>query len=182
MTRSDTVVDVDDVDASKTMMGNYKAAGEREGKEYKAVGGMVDYYSAMGPVWLDYILEPRLASPAGHTLATWPLETSMAKPYICASYALVKSRFLELSVTEILALLQTTARPVRWVLGEIMLSVPRYSRAPGSSVPTMQLHHSTYINPGQMTISDVTRETCTAPVFGGYIKITSSEGPELHVP
>ncbi|KAH8892938.1 subtilisin-like protein, partial [Thozetella sp. PMI_491] len=84
--------------------------------------GMISYFSSYGPDWDTLSLKPQLSAPGASILATWPLGfnsgyaairgTSMATPFIAASYALVKSQFPNLSVWEIRELLQSTSTPV----------------------------------------------------------------------
>ncbi|KAI1655013.1 peptidase S8/S53 domain-containing protein [Daldinia decipiens] len=83
-------------------------------------GGQMNNFSSAGPVW-DFSFKPQIAAPGGQILSSWPLSaqgwaivsgTSMATPYLAGCYALVKSQLPELSVTEILTRLQTTAKPL----------------------------------------------------------------------
>lgn len=99
---------------SDTLQTNYAAAGGYTKYKLKFTsssfisvpqpsGGMMDYYSSFGPVWHTYDMKPQIAAPGGHVLSTWPLGilgsycilsgTSMATPYLAASYTLVKSQF-----------------------------------------------------------------------------------------
>lgn len=72
-----------------------------------------------GPVW-DFSLKPQISAPGGQILSTWPLAasgwavasgTSMAAPYLAGVIALVKSRFPEFSVVDIVNRLQSTSKP-----------------------------------------------------------------------
>ncbi|KXH67365.1 peptidase [Colletotrichum salicis] len=85
----------------------------------QAWGGQMNNFSSPGPVW-DFKLKPQISAPGGQILSTWPLTasgwalangTSMATPYLSGVLALMKSRFPELSVTEILNRLQSTSKP-----------------------------------------------------------------------
>lgn len=83
--------------------------------------GAVSYFTSFGPDWEYLELKPQLSAPGASILSTWPLGfnsgyavirgTSMSTPYAAASYALIKSAFPALSVTEIRSLLQSTSVP-----------------------------------------------------------------------
>ncbi|KAI1856563.1 hypothetical protein JX265_011522 [Neoarthrinium moseri] len=138
------------------------------------VGGQMDWYSSFGPVWLNYTMKPQLSAPGGHTLSTWPLGplggytilsgTSMATPYVSGSYALVKSQFPDLSVDDILALLQTNSKPVKWVWDESMLSATVQQGA-GLVNPYDAIMSKTRVSPGQLLVTDNTHDTYGEETF-----------------
>ena len=128
---------------SDTLQTNYAAAGGYTKYKLKFTsssfisvpqpsGGMMDYYSSFGPVWHTYDMKPQIAVPGGHVLSTWPLGilgsycilsgTSMATPYLAASYTLVKSQFPIATIEQIKDKLQTNATPVSWVYNTAILS------------------------------------------------------------
>lgn len=132
----------------------------------QASGSMIAYYSDFGPVRYTYDLKPEISAPGGHILSTWPLGqygdycvlqgTSMATPYLAASYALVKSQFPHESITQLLNRLQTTARPLPWALNTTILSATAQQGA-GLVNAYDAIFSSTIISPGQLLISDVSR-------------------------
>ncbi|KAL7919642.1 peptidase S8/S53 domain-containing protein [Trichoderma austrokoningii] len=84
------------------------------------LGKFVDSFSSLGPT-IEMTLHPKVASPGGVILSTWPLEaggyavdsgTSMATPLAAASYALVKSQFPHLTVAQLFDRLKTAAVPL----------------------------------------------------------------------
>ncbi|RFU36322.1 hypothetical protein B7463_g117, partial [Scytalidium lignicola] len=141
----------------------------------QASGGMIAYYSDFGPVRYTYDLKPEISAPGGHILSTWPLGqygaycvlqgTSMATPYLAASYALVKSQFPRESITQLLNRLQTTAKPLQWALNTTMLSATAQQGAGLVNVYNAIFSQST-ISPGQILISDV------SPTVYGAANIT----------
>jgi Subtilase family/Fn3-like domain len=126
-------------------------------------GGLMDYYSSFGPTWHDYDLKPQVSAPGGHVLSTWPLGplggyailsgTSMATPYLSASYALVKSQFPKASIAEITNRLQVNAKPLPWIWNENMLSAT-YQQGAGLVNVFDAIYADTTISPGQLKISD----------------------------
>jgi hypothetical protein len=83
-------------------------------------GRFVDSFSSLGPT-VEMTLHPKIASPGGTILSTWPLEaggyavvsgTSMATPLAAASYALLKSQFPHLTVAQLFDRLKTAASPL----------------------------------------------------------------------
>ncbi|KAM0449851.1 hypothetical protein ACHAPV_006960 [Trichoderma viride] len=85
------------------------------------LGATVDAFSSYGPT-VEMTLVPKISSPGGNILSTWPLEgggyallsgTSMATPFIAASAALLKSQQPHLGVSELYARLMATAKPLR---------------------------------------------------------------------
>lgn len=84
------------------------------------LGKFVDSFSSVGPT-IEMTLIPKVASPGGTILSTWPLEaggyavvsgTSMATPLAAASYALLKSQFPHLTVAQLFDRLKTAASPL----------------------------------------------------------------------
>lgn len=84
------------------------------------LGKFVDSFSSLGPT-VEMTLHPKVASPGGTILSTWPLEaggyavvsgTSMATPLAAASYALLKSQFPHLTVAQLFDRLKTAASPL----------------------------------------------------------------------
>ncbi|KIN03294.1 hypothetical protein OIDMADRAFT_119807 [Oidiodendron maius Zn] len=94
--------------------------GERASDALNPYGGSLDVFSSFGPT-VELSLQPKIAAPGGSILSTWPLEeggydilsgTSMAVPFVAGSYALLKSQYPELTVSQLVARLQTTCSPV----------------------------------------------------------------------
>lgn len=86
-------------------------------------------FTSYGPSW-ELHLKPQLSAPGGKILATWPLEasgyavlsgTSMATPYISGVYALIKSVNPSLQVQDIREILQSTARPLKYIYDQSIL-------------------------------------------------------------
>ncbi|KAK4071885.1 hypothetical protein Trihar35433_3949 [Trichoderma harzianum] len=84
------------------------------------LGNFVDSFSSSGPT-IEMTLHPKVASPGGTILSTWPLAaggyavvsgTSMATPLAAASYALLKSQFPHLTVAQLFDRLKTAASPL----------------------------------------------------------------------
>jgi subtilisin family serine protease len=119
----------------------------------------MDYYSSFGPTWHDYNLKPQVSAPGGHVLSTWPLGplgryailsgTSMATPYLAASYALVKSQFPKASIMEITTRLQVNAKPLPWIWNNNMLS-PTYQQGAGLVDVFNAIYSDSTISPGQL--------------------------------
>ncbi|KAI1141342.1 subtilisin-like protein [Hypoxylon sp. FL0543] len=132
------------------------------------VGGKMDYYSSFGPNYLTYDLKPQISAPGGEILSTWPLGeqgyytilsgTSMATPFISGCYALVKSQFPELSVAEILSLLQSTSTPLRWVWNETMIA-GTFQQGAGLVNAYKAITYQSRVFPGQLLVSDNSRTT-----------------------
>ncbi|KAK7988737.1 hypothetical protein PG989_009052 [Apiospora arundinis] len=85
-------------------------------------GGKPNNFSSVGPT-SDFKLKPQLLAPGGSILSTWPLTdkspgygiisgTSMSTPYVAGIYALIKSKYPELTPPEVYARMQTTADQV----------------------------------------------------------------------
>ncbi|KAJ4855603.1 subtilase family domain-containing protein [Trichoderma breve] len=83
-------------------------------------GNFVTSFSSLGPT-IEMTLHPKVASPGGTILSTWPLAaggyavvsgTSMATPLAAASYALLKSQFPHLTVAQLFDRLKTAASPL----------------------------------------------------------------------
>jgi subtilisin family serine protease len=85
-------------------------------------GGFMSNFSSIGPT--DQMnLKPQLSAPGGNILSLWPLSydgyailsgTSMATPYMAASYALIKSHRPNLTVNQIYALMQNSGAILPW--------------------------------------------------------------------
>jgi hypothetical protein len=129
-------------------------------------GGLMDYYSSWGPTWHNYNLKPQISSPGGHVLSTWPLGplggyailsgTSMATPYIAASYALVKSVFPTATIEQIKDRLQVNANPVPWIYNKTQITSTAQQGAGLVNVYNAVFSQST-ISPGQLLVSDVSK-------------------------
>lgn len=110
--------------------------------------------------------KPQISAPAGHVLSTWPLGvlggyailsgTSMATPYLAASYALVKSQFPSATIEQIKDMLQTNASPVPWVYNTAILSATAQQGAGLVNVYNA-IFSKSVISPGQLLISDVSK-------------------------
>ncbi|RFU27661.1 hypothetical protein B7463_g8655, partial [Scytalidium lignicola] len=124
-------------------------------------GGLMSNYSTFGPTIDTLALKPQLSAPGGNILSTWPLGylggytiisgTSMATPFVAASYALVKSQFPTLGVKQILALLQTTATPVNTLTDTSILSTVVHQGA-GLVNPYQAITFESAITPGELAI------------------------------
>ncbi|KAI6082955.1 subtilisin-like protein [Hypoxylon rubiginosum] len=132
----------------------------------KLVGGKMDYYSSFGPNYLTYDLKPQISAPGGGILSTWPLGdqgyytilsgTSMATPFISGCYALVKSQFPELSVGEILSLLQSTSTPIPWIWNDTMIA-GTFQQGAGLVNVYNAITYQSRVSPGQLLVSDNSR-------------------------
>ncbi|KAI0123419.1 peptidase S8/S53 domain-containing protein [Xylariales sp. AK1849] len=163
---------------SVTLLADYQAAGgygsyklvfndSSYSSPSQFVGGKVDYYSSFGPIWLNYTMKPQISAPGGHTLSTWPLGplanytilsgTSMATPYVSGCYALVKSQFPDLSVDEILTLLQSNSNPANWAWDETILSATAQQGA-GLINAYDAIMSQTRVSPGQLLVTDNSRD------------------------
>lgn len=145
-------------------------------------GGLVDYYSNFGPTYFTYDLKPQISAPGGHILSTYPLGansnyailsgTSMATPYVAGCFALVKSQFPSASISQILDLLQTTAKPVNWVWDNTILSATAQQGAGLINAYDAIFARST-VSPGQIVLGDDSTHT----VFGAAnITIENTSG------
>jgi subtilisin family serine protease len=141
-------------------------------------GGMVDYYSDYGPAVNTWEMKPQISAPAGHVLSTWPLVgggyavlsgTSMATPYVAGAYALVKSQFPHATIDQILALLQTNAKPVQWIYDTTITSTTVQQGAGLINVYDA-IFAQTTLSPGQLLISD------NSPTVFGAANITIHNG------
>ncbi|KAI0169286.1 subtilisin-like protein [Hypoxylon sp. FL1284] len=132
----------------------------------KLIGGKMDYYSSFGPNYLTYDLKPQISAPGGGILSTWPLGdqgyytilsgTSMATPFISGCYALVKSQFPELSVKEILSLLQSTSTPINWIWNDTMIA-GTFQQGAGLVNAYNAIMYQSRVSPGQFLVSDNSR-------------------------
>lgn len=130
------------------------------------VGGKMDYYSSFGPNYLTYDLKPQISAPGGDILSTWPLGdqgyytilsgTSMATPFLSGCYALVKSQFPDLSVVEILSLLQSTSTPVNWTWNDTMIA-GTFHQGAGLVNAYNAVMYQSRVSPGQLLVSDDSR-------------------------
>ncbi|KAL7622126.1 hypothetical protein AAE478_007628 [Parahypoxylon ruwenzoriense] len=161
---------------SVTLLGNLNMTGIDQYKLFfndssysnpsRFVGGKMDYYSSFGPKYLTYDLKPQISAPGGDILSTWPLGkqgyytilsgTSMATPFISGCYALVKSQFPELSVSEILSLLQSTSNPVRWAWNDTIIA-GTFQQGAGLVNVYNAITYQSRISPGQLLVSDNSR-------------------------
>ncbi|KAH8901391.1 subtilisin-like protein [Thozetella sp. PMI_491] len=167
-------------DDTPTFINNYNAAGgfgkyklnfdnQSFASTPQLVGGLVDYYTSGGPVYRTYDMKPDISAPGGVILSTFPLwtplgnytvlsGTSMATPYASGCYALIKSQFPEMSVDEIVALLQTTAKPVVWEYNTAMLSGTYQQGAGLINVYQAYVSKSkSVVTPGELLITDNSR-------------------------
>ncbi|KAI2472861.1 subtilisin-like protein [Annulohypoxylon bovei var. microspora] len=130
------------------------------------VGGKMDYYSSFGPSYLTYDLKPQISAPGSEILSTWPLGdqgyytilsgTSMATPFISGCYALIRSRFPELSVAEILSLLQSTSSPIKWVWNDTM-TAGTFQQGAGLVNVYKAITYQSRVSPGQLLVGDNSR-------------------------
>lgn len=88
--------------------------------------GFMSNYSSLGPT-IQMNLKPQLSAPGGNILSLWPLSydgytiisgTSMGTPYMAASYALIKSQRLGLTVSQIYALMQNSGTILPWYFNQ----------------------------------------------------------------
>ncbi|OTA94907.1 hypothetical protein M434DRAFT_381946 [Hypoxylon sp. CO27-5] len=170
---------------STTLLANMNATGSDQYKLFfndssyssppSFVGGKMDYYSSFGPNYLTYDLKPQISAPGGEILSTWPLGeqgyytilsgTSMATPFISGCYAVVKSNFPELSVTEILSLLQSTSSPMKWVWNDTM-TAGTFQQGAGLVNVFKAITYQSRVSPGQLLVSD------NSPSTYGAVNIT----------
>ncbi|KAF3068451.1 Subtilisin-like protease SDD1 [Daldinia childiae] len=163
---------------STTLLANMNTTGPDKYKLYfndtsysspvQVVGGKMDYYSAFGPIYLNYDLKPQISAPGGEILSTWPLGeqgyysllsgTSMAAPFISGCYALVKSQFPDLSVAEILSLLQSTSRPMKWVYNDT-ITAGTFQQGAGLVNAYNAITYLSRVSPGQLLVTDNTHTT-----------------------
>lgn len=171
-TKAYTIIEPD----SDTFYANYNTAGGyRKYKLYfdnttyinpqQNVGGMVDSYSNWGPLRRTFELKPQVVAPGGHILSTFPESigsygvisgTSMATPYVAGCFALIKSKFPQLSVDEILIALQTTAKPTVWAWDPSMLATTAQQGAGLVNVYDA-ITSVTRVSPGQLAVTDNNR-------------------------
>ncbi|KAH8596882.1 peptidase S8/S53 domain-containing protein [Bisporella sp. PMI_857] len=126
-------------------------------------GGLMSNFSTFGPTWDTLGVKPQLSAPGGKILSTWPLGpyggyaiisgTSMATPFIAGCYALVKSKFPNLSISEITSLLQSTATPVSYAYDQKILSTAAHQGS-GLVNPYKAILASSTISPSQLQIGD----------------------------
>jgi subtilisin family serine protease len=145
-------------------------------------------------------------------LSTWPLGplggyailsgTSMATPYIAASYALVKSAFPTATIEQIKDRLQANANPIPWIYNKTQIASTAQQGAGLVNVYNAIFSQST-TSPGQLLVSDVSKTVYGAvnitisftinspasgvnpsnlPVFGGFIKVTYPYQPSAFAP
>lgn len=124
-------------------------------------GGRMSNYSTFGPPVDTINLKPQISAPGGNILSTWPLGylggytiisgTSMATPFLAGCYALVKSKSPDLSVSDILSILQTTASPVSYVPDNSIVSTTVHQGA-GLVNPYKAITFESAISPGEFSI------------------------------
>ncbi|KAK8089853.1 peptidase S8/S53 domain-containing protein [Apiospora hydei] len=109
-------------------------------------GGKPNNFSSVGPT-SDFKLKPQLMAPGGLILSTWPLTdkspgygiisgTSMSTPYVAGVYALIKSKYPDLTPPEIYARIQTTADQVA------MANFPGVAPAPQQGAGLVRAHRA----------------------------------------
>jgi hypothetical protein len=115
-------------------------------------------------------MKPQISAPGGNILSTWPLSgtgfavasgTSMATPYLAGAIALVKSQFPEYSVIEILARIQSTAKPVIKA-GRNDLS-PRVQQGAGLVNVFDAIFYKSFVSPGQLELGPTERLAKSPP-------------------
>ncbi|KAI1397252.1 peptidase S8/S53 domain-containing protein [Hypoxylon fuscum] len=126
--------------------------------ERQAWGGQMNNFSSAGPVW-DFSLKPQITAPGGNILSTWPLEgtgfavnsgTSMATPYLAGTLALLKTQFPDLSVPELIARLQTTAKPtIRATRDDLS---PTVHQGAGLVDAHDAIFYRSFVSPGQLEL------------------------------
>ena len=84
----------------------------------------------------------------------------MAAPFVAGCYALVKSQYPDLSVAEIGALLQSTAKPMPYVYDTSILSSVAHQGA-GMVNPYKAITYGTLVTPTQVNIGDMDDYTRT---------------------
>ncbi|WQF88843.1 Putative peptidase S8/S53 domain, Fn3-like domain, peptidase S8, subtilisin, His-active [Colletotrichum destructivum] len=125
-------------------------------------GKVVMSDSSTGPN-ADFAFKPQLAAPGGTILSTLPLMeksrgygfvsgTSMATPYVSGVYALIKSQLPSLSVDEIFARMQTTAKQVR--MADFDLTAPAIQQGAGLVHAYKALVSKSAISPGEFKLVD----------------------------
>ncbi|TQN66943.1 Minor extracellular protease vpr [Colletotrichum shisoi] len=125
-------------------------------------GGLPNMFSSIGPN-ADFAFKPQLAAPGGTILSTLPLMeksrgygfvsgTSMATPYVSGVYALIKSQLPSLSVDEIFARMQTTAKQVR--MADLDLTAPAIQQGAGLVQADKALFSKSAISPGEFKLVD----------------------------
>jgi subtilisin family serine protease len=91
-----------------------------------STGGFMSNFSSIGPT-IQMNLKPQLSAPGGNILSLWPLPydgytilsgTSMATPYMAASYALIKLHRPSLTVNQIYALMQNSGTILPWYFNQ----------------------------------------------------------------
>lgn len=128
-------------------------------------GGEVSYFTSFGPDWEDLELKPQLSAPGASILSTWPLGfnagyavirgTSMSTPFAAASYALIKSAFPSLSISEIRSLLQSTSSPATSAYSpDLLATVVQQGSGLINTYNAYLSANSTAINPTQFAIGD----------------------------
>ncbi|KAH7363774.1 peptidase S8/S53 domain-containing protein [Rhexocercosporidium sp. MPI-PUGE-AT-0058] len=146
--------------------GKYKwTFGQVEATSSKQVltGGMMSNFSSFGPPIDTMVLKPQLSAPGGNILSLWPVGnysgyaiisgTSMSAPFVTGCYALIKSKFPKLSVSEIQDLMQTTSVPVSWVPNTSILSTTVHQGS-GLVNAYRAITYETSISPGELSIGD----------------------------
>ncbi|KAH9212883.1 hypothetical protein DL95DRAFT_391045 [Leptodontidium sp. 2 PMI_412] len=146
--------------------GSYKwTLGQLEATSLKQVltGGMMSNFSSFGPPIDIMVLKPQLSTPGGNILSLWPVGnfsgyaiisgTSMSAPYVTGCYALIKSKFPNLSVTEIQNLMQTTSVPVPWVSDTSILSTA-VQQSSGLVNLYRAIMYESPISPGELSIGE----------------------------
>ncbi|EHK46944.1 hypothetical protein TRIATDRAFT_91009 [Trichoderma atroviride IMI 206040] len=124
------------------------------------LGATVDAFSSYGPT-VEMTLAPKISSPGGNILSTWPLEgggyallsgTSMATPFVAASAALLKSQQPHLGVSELYARLMATAKPLKEFGLPLVASTARQG---GGLVDAYSaVHADTVISPSEIDLRD----------------------------
>lgn len=101
----------------------------------------------------------------------------MATPFISGCYALVKSQFPELSVAEILSLLQSTSRPMDWVWNNTMIA-GTFQQGAGLINAYNAIMYQSRVSPGQLLVAD------NSPTIYGLVNLTienRSDSPRTYV-
>ncbi|PTB53598.1 hypothetical protein M431DRAFT_520571 [Trichoderma harzianum CBS 226.95] len=130
-----------------------------------SAGHAIDYFSSIGPT-VEMTLKPQLSSPGGNILSTYPRSaggyavlsgTSMAAPFTAGVYALVKSQRPDLSVAEIISLLQSTAVPMKALDMDIISSVTQ--QGSGLINAYAAVAADSQISPSQLSLLDSPKPT-----------------------
>ncbi|KKP04395.1 peptidase [Trichoderma harzianum] len=125
-----------------------------------SAGHAIDYFSSISPT-VEMTLKPRLSSPGGNILSTYPRSaggyavlsgTSMAAPFTVGVYALVKSQRPDLSISEIISLLQSTAVPMKALDMDIISSVTQ--QGSGLINAYAAVAADSQISPSQLSLLD----------------------------